>query len=456
MKKRLLLAAFLSAAILAGSRTIINAGPAADEKAPGFMLADINGNKVSLQSILSANKPVVLSFFATWCKPCIKELPQLQAISKNTPAKVYLVSIDNMEPEKVAKFLAGQGISLPTLLDPDAQFTGERYGILENGMARIPKLFLITPQGEIAYASKGYDENLESVLKEKIAAVQNAKPAENKKLVLFYTNSANGYMESCDCPTHPYGGLVRRATYLKEQRAKHPNNLLLDTGDILPPYVAPEQAHYLLAMFDALKYDAAAIGDQEFSLDDFVGRIKNHSIPFLSSNVGYCEGDVCSFITPREFTFDKDGIKVAVISILHPDVFALYPDRIVKKLSIISYKDTIAAFVGKHRATADVLVLLSHSGFDEDKLTAQQFPELDVIVGGHSQTLLGTPYKSGKTLIVQAGENAQNVGVLTLTFGKNNKITSHAGEIVPLTKDIPDDPAFRAMITEFRSKPALR
>jgi len=445
MKMRLLLAAFLSVAMLPGA----NAG----EKAPGFMLPDINGNKVSLQSILSANKPVVLSFFATWCKPCIKELPQLAAISRNTPAKVYLLSIDNMEPAEVAKFLAGQGISLPTLLDPDASFTGERYGILENGMARIPKLFLITPQGEIAYASKGYDENLESVLTEKIASIQNAKPDENKKLTLFYTNSTNGYMESCDCPTHPYGGLVRRATYLKEQRLKNPNNLLFDTGDIFPPYVSPQQAHYLLAMFDALKYDAVAIGDQEFSLDNFVEKIKNYSIPFLSSNVNYCEGDVCSFITPHELVFDKGGIKVAVISTLHPDVFALYPDKIVKKLSIISYKDTIALFIKKHRAIADVLVLLSHSGFDEDKLIAQEFPELDVIIGGHSQTLLGAPYKSGRTLIVQAGENAQNAGILTLTFDKNNKIASHTGEIVPLTKDIADDPALRAMITEFRAKP---
>src|SRR3989339_510402 len=447
MKKIIILICFLF------TNSFVSAKLNIGNKSPGFILSDINGNRISVTAILADNKPIILAYFATWCQPCLKEIPHLQNIQSKSNVKVYLINIDGLNKEKIKEFLTKNNITFPVLLDPEAKITGENFEVLKAGRANIPKLFLISADGIIKYIKDGYDENIEKILAEQITAIEKENLNKPKELAIFFSNSSNGYLESCDCPTHPYGGLVRRATYLKEQRLKNPNNLLFDTGDIFPPYVSPQQAHYLLAMFDALKYDAVAIGDQEFSLDNFVEKIKNYSIPFLSSNVNYCEGDVCSFITPHELVFDKGGIKVAVISTLHPDVFALYPDKIVKKLSIISYKDTIALFIKKHRAIADVLVLLSHSGFDEDKLIAQEFPELDVIIGGHSQTLLGAPYKSGRTLIVQAGENAQNAGILTLTFDKNNKIASHTGEIVPLTKDIADDPALRAMITEFRAKP---
>jgi 2',3'-cyclic-nucleotide 2'-phosphodiesterase (5'-nucleotidase family) len=74
-----------------------------------------------------------------------------------------------------------------------------------------------------------------------------------------------------------------------------------------------------------------------------------------------------------------------------------------------------------------------------------------LIIGGHSQTIVNPPYKSGKTIIVQAGENAQNVGELVLKIGADNKIESYKFNLMPLTKDIPDDPEARSIVNEFKA-----
>ena len=219
------------------------------DRAPGLILSDIGDKKVSLLSILADNKPVVLSFFATWCEPCKKEIPHLQDLQKKSDIKIYLINIDNLSKEKVSEFLRKSNITLPVLLDPDAKNSGENYEVLKGGKASIPKLFLISSGGIIKYISSGYDENknIGEILKEKISALEKESAKIPRELAIFFTNSTNGYLESCDCPTHPYGGIVRRATYLKKQREKYPENLLLDSGDLLPPYCSDILAEYLLS-----------------------------------------------------------------------------------------------------------------------------------------------------------------------------------------------------------------
>lgn len=418
------------------------------DKAPGFILSDISGNKVSLSSILADNKPVVISFFATWCEPCLKEIPHLQNLQKNANVKVYLVNIDKLSKEKISAFVKKNNITLSVLLDCDGKFTGENYEVLKAGKASIPKLFLVSVGGVIKYISSGYDENIEKTLEGKISSIEKEALKTPKELAIFFTNSTNGYLESCDCPTHPYGGLVRRETYLKQQRQKYSNNISFDSGDLLPPYSSDNLVDCILKIYELLNYDAVALGDQELSNEKFIKVMDNYKIPFLSSNMNYCEGDVCKFLTAHEKIIEKNNLKIKILSITHPDVFVLYPEKITEKLKILPVEDILE----NGKGDSDLLILISHSGSDIDKTIAEKFPDIDVIIGGHSQTLLEKPVKVGKTFIVQAGPDAQNIGKLILKFGENKKIQSFEYEITPLTKDIPDDPQVRNLINEYKQK----
>jgi len=421
-------------------------------KAPAFILSDVTGNKISLSNILSDNKPVIISFFATWCKPCLKEIPDLQKISERTGIKVYLINVETISNENLSKFLKEKNITLPVLMDPDAKMTGENYGILEAGRISIPKLFLISPRGTIKYIARGYGEKGGEKLTEKIAEIESESSKIPEPLAIFFTNSTNGYLESCDCPNHPYGGIVRRATYLKQQRQKYTENLLFDSGDIFPPKCSEELAECLLKLYEILNYDAVGIGDQEVSFENFINIYKNYRIPFISSNLNYCEGDVCHFLTSNSIFLEKAGLKIAVISCISPDVFALYPPEFTKKYVILPVNDAISGFISQNKGKFDLLVLISHSGFDMDNQIAADFPDIDLIVGGHSQTLLPKAHKAGKTLIVQAGQDAQNVGKLILKFDENKKVSDYDYELIPLTNNIPDEPKIRILINSYKQK----
>jgi 2',3'-cyclic-nucleotide 2'-phosphodiesterase (5'-nucleotidase family) len=137
-----------------------------------------------------------------------------------------------------------------------------------------------------------------------------------------------------------------------------------------------------------------------------------YKIPFVSSNLNICEGKTCRFLAARQIDIQKGPVKIAIISVTDPDVFALYPEKVTSELTIFPVNDTLSSLIRSNKGKYDLLVLLSHCGNDVDEVLAKNFPEIDVIVGGHSQTLLGAPTRIGKTFIVQAGENAKNVGRL--------------------------------------------
>ncbi len=98
------------------------------------------------------------------------------------------------------------------------------------------------------------------------------------------------------------------------------------------------------------------------------------------------------------------------------------------------------------------IILLSHSGYGVDKKLAGRFSDIDLIVGGHSQTLLRQPVKKEKTLIVQAGGNGARIGILRLKL-RGGRIVSYKNRFLhPNDKWPADDPAVRRMINEYSKR----
>lgn len=122
-------------------------------EAPDFQLPDLAGHPVSL-SDLSGNL-VVLNFWATWCGPCIEEMPALERMAKRFAGRglrVLAVSLDVGAPEEVAEFARGYGWNLPILLDP-LSTVGDLYAVRV-----MPTTYLIGPDGTILGRSFGARE----------------------------------------------------------------------------------------------------------------------------------------------------------------------------------------------------------------------------------------------------------------------------------------------------------
>lgn len=117
--------------------------------APAFTLQDMNGKPVSLADF--RGKVVVLDFWATWCPPCKKEIPDFVELQRQYGSKgVQFVGIALDEPNKVTEFVQQNGINYPILLGNDA--ITAKYG----GIDGIPTTFVIDKNGKIVNRFEGF------------------------------------------------------------------------------------------------------------------------------------------------------------------------------------------------------------------------------------------------------------------------------------------------------------
>jgi peroxiredoxin len=114
------------------------------DPAPEFSLAGLDGGTVHLADL--RGKIGFLHFWATWCPPCLEELPQFQGFIRRADADkaVFLaVSVDRVGPDEVRKFLSSWGLSVPVYLDPGGKLA-RRYGTI-----RYPETYVLDEQGII-------------------------------------------------------------------------------------------------------------------------------------------------------------------------------------------------------------------------------------------------------------------------------------------------------------------
>jgi peroxiredoxin len=143
------------------------------EKVLGFITATLDGKRIALREYWEqkGNKALVLSFFATWCKPCKEDLKYSQKIQdQNGPLGLQVLCVltqDSSREEGVRKFMEELGVKLPVLLD-EYGIIGKRYGV-----TGLPCNFVIEKEGFLRAKYLGYSEavrgDLEGRLRERLS-----------------------------------------------------------------------------------------------------------------------------------------------------------------------------------------------------------------------------------------------------------------------------------------------
>ncbi len=139
-------------------------------KLPSVNIKTLNGNVFNTQNITNDGKPIILSFWALWCKPCKKELDAYNDLyeewQEETGVKIYAVSIDDARSTaKVKPFVSGKGWEFDVLLDPNQQFKRAM------SVNMIPHTFILDGQGKIVYQHTSYYEGLEDEIFEIVEKV---------------------------------------------------------------------------------------------------------------------------------------------------------------------------------------------------------------------------------------------------------------------------------------------
>lgn len=250
------------------------------------------------------------------------------------------------------------------------------------------------------------------------------------------------------------GGLDRIATVVKAVRAERPDKvLLLDGGDTWTNSWTSlkTQGQDMVDCMGLLKPDAMT-AHWEFTLGE--ARVKELvaklGFPFLCQNVREAEFEEPVF--PAQQMFERGGVKIAVIGQALPFTPIANPRWMIPNWTFGLRETDMQKEVDKAKAAgADLVVLLSHNGFDVDRKMAQRVSGIDVVLTGHTHDAIPEVTKVGKTLLVASGCHGKFVSRLDLDV-QNKEIKNFRYRLIPVFADaIAPDAEMAAMIEKHRA-----
>lgn len=275
------------------------------------------------------------------------------------------------------------------------------------------------------------------------------------------------------------GGFARIKTLIDQAKAENPDTLVLDAGDfsmgtlvqtIFDTY-APE-----LRMLGELECEVTTLGNHEFDYRSagLAGALNTAAdsgdpVPAMAlCNVDWetmeAEGltqeqqllkDAFAAYEVTDYTVvTKGDVKIAVLGVFGEDSLACAPTCVLKFRDI---SEAAAETVKKIRENeeVDMIVCVSHSGTSpderksEDEILAKNVPEIDLIVSGHTHSVLAEPIRHGSTYIVSCGEYGKNLGSLSLHQLENGRWELDTYELIPITPDTEPDMSTQEKIDHF-------
>ena len=251
------------------------------------------------------------------------------------------------------------------------------------------------------------------------------------------------------------GGLDRAATVVKAIRADRPEALLLDGGDTWQgSYTALQtNGQDVVNAMNALGVEAMT-SHWEFTLgiDRLTEIVENElNFPFLGANIFDTEWDERAF-EPYSM-FERGGVQIAVIGQAFPYMPIANPSWMFPGLSFGVREENMAEVVQEVRDEgAQLVVLLSHNGFDVDRKLAGVVPGIDVILTGHTHDALPEPVLVGDTLLIASGSHGKFLTRLDLDV-QSDGVKGFRHKLIPLFSDVIEPDAEMAALIDAERAP---
>tara|TARA_B100000886_G_scaffold18525_1_gene11930 strand:- start:93 stop:989 length:897 start_codon:yes stop_codon:yes gene_type:complete len=261
--------------------------------------------------------------------------------------------------------------------------------------------------------------------------------SNNLKITILHTNDVHSQIEPFPSNHNQYpnkGGFARRASLFKKIIYLNPNTLIFDAGDIFQgtPYFNFFQGDLELGLMKKMGYNAATIGNHEFDagLKTLKQNIINNNFQFISSNYDFTNTELEGLVDEYKI-YNKGGVKIGVFG-LGIELKGLVNPLLFQETKYYDPLDIAKDMTSKLKFEkgCDLVICISHLGhqYQNDKISDTKLAELtsniDLIIGGHTHTLLNEPLilknsLGNEVIINQVGSNGVFVGRIDFHFTNN-------------------------------------
>jgi 2',3'-cyclic-nucleotide 2'-phosphodiesterase (5'-nucleotidase family) len=264
------------------------------------------------------------------------------------------------------------------------------------------------------------------------------------RIVLMHTNDLHGQLQ----PRNGVGGIAQIATII---RAAKPD-LILDAGDLFTGTFLSDEFRGVptIQAMNEIGYTAGTIGNHEFDYGQVAlrMRLREAKFPLLSANLETPIEEI------RKYTIiNAKGIRIGIIGLTTEDVKTKSHPNNFAGVAVVDTLKAVGQILPELRSKSDVIIATVHLEDEEEKRIASAFPEIRLMVGGHSHGTVG-PYWLGNTTVVKTGSSGRNVGRVDLQFGAK-KLTRIDAKIIPVTNVRPDGDVAR-ILKPFEAKVASK
>lgn len=282
-----------------------------------------------------------------------------------------------------------------------------------------------------------------------LPAPAEASATTGSRIVIFHSNDVHGKIDN----------FAKVAAIIDAERKSGADVFFFSAGDnftgdpVIDRYDPPGEP--MRELLDRLGLDVLCPGNHEFDYGMEPLRKLAARFPTVSANIEARPGSFPE-LRPWVVLKTKGGIRIVVFGLIQIEPGTGLPSTHPDKIMDLRFSEPLAKALEmkKLRASGQVMIGLTHIGYEQDLLLARQMPELDVIIGGHSHTRVDPAENVNGVLVTQAGSDNMFLGRVDILL-KNGRVVEKKGRLIDLSQMRDEDETIKAMIVKFHQNPAL-
>jgi len=254
----------------------------------------------------------------------------------------------------------------------------------------------------------------------------------------------------CGDSTCYIGGTANLLGLINKFRNEEKNVLVLNAGDDFQgtPISSLTKGRSQIELMNLINPDAMTLGNHEFDYgrNALEENLKIAKFEVISANL-WDKRKGKLFVKP--YIVKKLGkAKIGVIGLITPELFKLSLKENLKDLELLNTERVLKQYINelKNKEKVDLIIALTHIGVNEDSILATKFPEIKIIIGGHSHTVLQEPKIVNNVIICQAGSRGEYLGYLEVSIDLDgDSVYSYKGKLIRVINGIvkPDETALK-------------